>query len=599
MRWSKYQEAIYSAFEHGEDSLLIEAVAGSGKTTVLCELAEIMQRAFPSRRAVMVAFNKSIAMEMQARITAGNVAAMTLHSAGWAAWRRAGGLDWEPRVDSGKTTTIMRQVLTYEENKRFGETTRRLVGYAKAAGLVPHRANGSGIETNYPVDAYKGLVDDSDQAWEQLIDHYGLDPEDCSVECVRKVLARSIETMKEVCDFDDMLFAPVISGVPFDRWDVVLVDEAQDVSGIQMEMISRMVSVASGRVAGSGEYRSYVEDSQDGRVVAVGDRAQAIYGFRGAGHGSMDELKRRFGMRELPLSVSYRCPQAVVRHARQWVPQIEYADVAQAGYVGLEGTDWRGQAELAMGAPMADCYNCRTQPEREGSMYYCPSEHCPEWLATRDKDSWNKMNREMAQGGITKWRGIADFLPGDAVLCRLTRPLVAAAFALIRRRIACHVLGRDIGKGLTALIKKSRLGDSEPVEWFDRWLEDYEHREGERLRQRNKYAQAGLLSDKADTLKVFIAEAGADGTIGWLVREVEALFSDENGNGVTLATCHKAKGLEWDRVFVLDAGQFMPCPWARRDGWEYQQELNIQYVAATRAKRELRYITTADLGGAP
>ena len=274
-------------------------VHNSGKTRTLEELARIMGERFASQRGVMVAFNKSIAMELQSRIDKygfRNVQAMTLHSAGWSAWRRAGGLDWEPRVDSLKTHKIMREVLAYEEVKRFGETTRKLVAAAKGIGLVPGVQvldwQASGIQN--------GLVEDCPEAWEGLIDHYGLDEDECKVDCARRVLARSIEVARETCDFDDMLFQPVISGVPFDKYDVVLVDESQDVSAIQMTMIERMVK-------------------EEGRVIAVGDRKQSIYGFCGAGTDSMDIFQRRFQMRELPLSVTYRCPRAVVLHSRQWV----------------------------------------------------------------------------------------------------------------------------------------------------------------------------------------------------------------------------------------------------------------------------------------
>jgi len=566
MQWSGYQTAIYDAFEHGGESLLIEAVAGSGKTTVLVELSRIMQRAFPQQRGVFLAFNKSIAMELQSRIDARNVQAMTLHSAGWAAWRRAGGLDWTPQLDSLKTSKIMREVLSYEENKRWGETTRRLVGYAKGIGLVPQLATvnyienyASGVSGGIPC---RGLVEDTPEAWEGLMDHYSLDADECNIDCVRRVLARSIEVLRDVCDFDDMLFAPVIAGVPFDKYDVVLVDEAQDVSGIQMEMIGRMVGGEHPRcdcppyyakedapladfcpVHGLEEYRK----AAGGRVIAVGDRAQAIYGFRGAGTTSMDELQRRFGMKELPLSVSYRCPQDVVSWAQQWVPQIEWADTADFGFVGKEGTDWKGQAEIAL-------------------------------------------------EGISKWKGIGDFQPGDAILCRLTRPLVAAAFMLIRNRIACRVLGRDIGKGLVDLMKKAKSLQNAQLEAFDRWLEDYEHREVQRLRNKNKHAQAGLLVDRIDTIRVFMDQLG-DATVPELIAEIERLFVDNGGASgmVTLATCHKAKGLQWPRVFILDASKYMPCPWARGSGWEQNQEKNLQYVAATRTMRELRYITSEDL----
>jgi superfamily I DNA/RNA helicase len=68
-----------------------------------------------------------------------------------------------------------------------------------------------------------------------------------------------------------------------------------------------------------------------GRIIAVGDRNQAIYGFRGAHSASMDEIKKRFNARTLPLSVSYRCPQAVVLKAREWVERIEWAEGAEDG----------------------------------------------------------------------------------------------------------------------------------------------------------------------------------------------------------------------------------------------------------------------------
>lgn len=576
MNWSRYQQAIFSAFEQSEDSLLIEAVAGSGKSTTLLELARIMERAFPRQTAAFVAFNKAIAENLAQKITAPNVRAMTLHSAGFAAWRRAGGIDWCPKVDSGKVSGVMREVMTWEESRRWGETTRKLVALAKQVGLVP------AIPASYvanSVSYLEGLVPDTQEQWESLMDHYSVDPEECDLDLVRRVLARSIELSREVVDFDDMLYMPVVAGVPFDRYDVVLVDEAQDLSGIQHEIISRMVgyetngtgevntesrqtgwqesarqvpardmrSALQAAIADSGSHAGRYHSRS--RVIAVGDRHQAIYGFRGAHADSMDRLRERFGMRELPLSVSYRCPQAVVVHAQQWVPQIEYTDWAEFGYVGEEGTDWAGQCEIAL-------------------------------------------------EGISKWRRLEDFRPGDAVLCRLTRPLIEAAFTLIRGRVACRVLGRDIGKGLVTLVLKvARKRAEMPLGEFWDALDEYQTRQCAKWNAKGEYARAGQLGDQCDTLRVWQEDLGPEDTVATLTREVERLFTDGNGGlagMVTLSTIHKFKGLEAERVFVLDAGETLPCKWARQS-WELQAEANLAYVACTRAMRELRYITTEDL----
>lgn len=625
MQWSKYQQAIFDAFENTGDSLLIEAVAGSGKTTVLVELARIMRERQAGLRGCFMAFNKSIATTLQERIGGvGNVVAMTLHSAGWAAWRRAGGMDWVPRLDQHKVSNLMRTLMTWEERKRWEETTRKLVGFAKGIGLVPHDDGESVVMvgtsgelhdhvhferdscgSNSSCMRLRGLVPDTDETWESLIEHYGLDERECNIALVRKILARSIETARETCDYDDMLMMPVVSGVPFEKYDVVLVDEAQDVSGIQMEMISRMVKACP--ACGESER---CDSQAAGRVIAVGDRKQSIYGFRGAGTESMDQMQQRFGMRELPLSVTYRCPGAVVDHARQWVPQIESREGAPDGVVFGEETDYQGQCEISL-----------TEGDRDENTD--SFEHGQGHLRSTDaRDSAENGGRGLSDGGlsrrdttldaaagISKWRGLADFAAGDAILCRLNRPLIAAAFALIRRRIPCRILGREIGAGLVQLVKKPGFDAGRPVGDWERWVGDWLPRERARLLEKRRAAQAGQLEDRVATIRVFIEALitehidrdpcgdTPEPTIGELIQSIEEMFRDRGPEGmVTLATVHKAKGLEWPRVFILDAGELMPVPWGRGGGWELQQELNCCYIAATRASRELRYVTSRALG---
>lgn len=567
MNWSHYQQAIFDAFEHGTDSLLIEAVAGSGKTTVLVELARIMQRAFPERRGVFLAFNKSIATTLQEKLAGiGNVRAMTLHSAGWAAWRRAGGLEWTPQLNQHKTSDIIRKLMTWEERKKWEEGTRKLVGFAKGIGIVPGvhvldwRENG--IEN--------GLVEDTPEAWESLIDHYNLDEDDCNIDLARKVLARSIELAREECDYDDMLYMPVVAGVPFDSYDVVLVDEAQDVSAIQREMIERMA---------------------EGRVICCGDRFQSIFGFRGAGTNSMDMLQEHFNLKPLPLSVTYRCPQAVVKHARQWVSHLEWREGAPEGVVLGEETNWDAPVHIfPLGTPCVDC-GC---PAKVGTYsgnhaYFYLCSHCDMGCNYGD--------------GISKWRGLSDFRPGDAILCRLNRPLIETAFALIRKRIPARVLGRDIGQGLAALVKKPKFDGGRPVSDWQAWAQEYILREMVKLKEKRQFAKLGQFLDRMATIEVFIEDLRSNAIpehgepdIADLLALIDEVFREREPEGmVTLSTIHKAKGLEWNRVFILDAGELMPCPWAR-DGWEMEQEWHCCYIAATRAKSELRYITSKSLG---
>jgi len=65
----------------------------------------------------------------------------------------------------------------------------------------------------------------------------------------------------------------------------------------------------------------------------------------------------------------------------------------------------------------------------------------------------------------------------------------------------------------------------------------------------------------------------------------EEIFSDDTHSGIILSSVHRAKGLEAERVFILKP-ELMPHPLATSEQ-ELQQEMNIKYVAITRAKKEL------------
>ena len=129
-----------------------------------------------------------------------------------------------------------------------------------------------------------------------------------------------------------------------------------------------------------------------GRLVAVGDPRQAIYGFTGASHDAMDLIARDFNTIELPLTVCYRCATSIVRHAQTLVPYLEAHGAAPEGKV--------------------------------------------ETLHPAD-----------AQPLLTSH---------DAVLCRNVAPLMAYAFECIAKGVPVTVLGRDIGQGLLKLVRKQK-----------------------------------------------------------------------------------------------------------------------------------------------
>ena len=180
----------------------------------------------------------------------------------------------------------------------------------------------------------------------------------------------------------------------------------------------------------------------------------------------------------------------------------------------------------------------------------------------------------------------ATFVPSDAILCRVTAPLIRTAFQLLRANVVCYVLGKDIAAGLTTQIKKFRATSRDDLiakitQWRDR--------EVETLESRKRFSAASTISDRAECLLIFATKAhdGPESAIALITK----LFAD--GHGVTLATVHKAKGLEWNRVFILDRAKYMPSKFATQ-GWQKEQEMNIIYVAITRAQVDLCYIESKE-----
>jgi superfamily I DNA/RNA helicase len=513
---SPYQVAIFDFIDAGRGSAVIEAVAGSGKTSTIVAALERI----PSDKSVtFLAFNKSIADELKTRVPK-NCRAATFHSQGFSAWTNFVGRGVKIQVDANKCRGILDDVLRAE----FGDDS----GFPSIRSAEPgiqERETDELVQDDRAmyqafvlkmVSLSKGagmgyLIADDPASWFALADHFDvyLESDDAdetrAFDLCRRVLKRSIETADKVIDFDDMLFMPLIRNVRFWTNDYVFVDESQDTNGVQLALLPRMLKPGTGR------------------LVAVGDSRQAIYGFRGADSNAMKRIKDEFGAQSFPLSVSYRCPRAVVAAAQEFVPTMESFDGAPDGVV----------------RDLGDAF------------------------------------------------GPQSFNQDDAIICRNTAPLVDLAYSLIRAGVGCRILGREIGTGLVALIRKM---NARGVDALVEKLGAYRDREIAKYVSKGRDDKAEQVADRVDCILTVIGNLPETRrTVPALIADLEKMFDDNGGRRLTLATVHKSKGLEFDRVFILGRFQLMPSPWAKKD-WQVDQETNLIYVAITRAKRELYYI---------
>ena len=299
--WTKQQKDFFDFIEESNEGIILTAVAGSGKTTTLVEGANYIGE---GKNAAALAFNVRIKKDLEVRI--GNKAqCLTLNGLGHRAMCKYIGAN-RPNIDKNKMYKIVREVVNEYDVPDLWAAINAMSGKAKSHGLVPINALG----------LFKSMMEDSYGSWSELGEHYDIDCSHEIIELSREVLNRSIkQSMQDkICDFDDQIYIPTCWGASFDQRDVLFVDEAQDLSAIQHKMLKKVLR-------------------RGGRMIAVGDKNQAIYGFRGSLSNSIDLLSETFGLKPMSLTVSFRCARRIVEEAQKVVPIIEPFDGAVEGLV--------------------------------------------------------------------------------------------------------------------------------------------------------------------------------------------------------------------------------------------------------------------------
>ena len=374
--WSKYQNGVFDFITKPGGNGCTEAVAGSGKSTVI---KEGVARLVPNVASIFCgAFNKHIETPLARDLAMyPNVLVKTLNSFGNGICRKNIRGFYKIDKDNPKSQTVYRfEVLggakDSETKSRYYKSRwaiDRLISLAKANLLRP----GFSIEDmrelaiTYDITLPKGISEEN---------FYG-DLQATFQACVKNF---------RLLDFDDQIYLPIYYNWEFPIFDWSFVDEAQDLTPMQIEMMIRV--------------------SRAGRLMAVGDRYQAIYQFRGADSNAIPNIIERLACTVLPLSICYRCSKSVVREAQRIVPHIEYHEESPEGLV----TDTK------------------------------PGEY---WKIVTDK---------------------------DIVLCRTTAPLVSDCLKMIREGRKATVKGRDIGTNLIALVENQSEPGMSSTEFRDNLL---------------------------------------------------------------------------------------------------------------------------------
>lgn len=538
--------------------LIVSARAGTGKTTTIVEGLKVLRGIVPSitpspqqqavwdsialsrdaKSVCFVAFNKSIATELQHRVPAG-MDAMTMHSMGFAAVRAAYG---KVQVSGHRVDDIALKLLPQYAD--IWDLRRRRPGLLPLLGKIVGLCK---------MNLLEGTLADC----QQIVAHHAIDPgEDGSILVEAIGLAQLVlEKCKDVeadraIDYDDMVWIPVVNRLPIKKYDLLLVDECQDLNRCQQELAKK-----AGR-----------------RLVLVGDPHQAIYGFAGADAESMRRMENELsGVTSdpkdgrcclvpaeskcvvLPFTVTRRCAKAIVEEARKIVPDFE----------------------------------------------------------AHESNGPGSVTHMVAESGIVKlsYRDVA--ADGDMIICRLNAPLVNECFKFLKAGRKATIVGRDVGQGLISTIKATKAETvTELIHKLGVWVSEQTAKE-----QAKKHPSEDRLiaiSDRYDCIMSFVDGAA---TIAEVFRKIQSVFGskkcarcqlnyDDDANectkckghlvlvgGIRLSSVHKAKGLESRRVFILQTEKAqMPHPMAKT-AWQHEQEMNLKYVAITRAIEELVWVS--------
>ena len=270
-----------------------------------------------------------------------------------------------------------------------------------------------------------------------------------------------------------------------------------------------------------------------GRWICVGDEKQTVNLFAGSCEENFNQLCNEPNTQVFKLPISYRCGRQIIKAAQSIVPDI---------------------------LPKSDAIDGEVK------------ENCH----------------------------LRDLKDGDMVLARSKAPLLTIYSKLIKKGISCYIKGIDIGTNLIGLLdevkgtklNKSLSEDGVFVQLYDRLFNERNKLVLNRGLDIDDATLSSYILEKYDVIKALDIIAYDVKTKSDLKNKIREIFK-EDSKGVCISTIHKSKGLEADNVYIV-CHSSMPSKNCHHE-WEKIQEKNLVYVAYTRAKKVLGFISEKEI----
>ncbi|MBC3887992.1 AAA family ATPase [Acetobacterium paludosum] len=411
-------------------------------------------------------------------------------------------------------------------------------------------------------------------------------------------------------DFDDILkYAwgllkkyPELLNFFQKKYNYIHLDEAQDTSKIQFKIIELLAG-------------------KNGNLFMVGDEDQSIYGFRGAFPESLLSFKETWPQGEvLLMETNYRSTRQIVEKAnafiklnherykkemdtpngvgipiiREWVKSSEdqYKLIIESiKHEGKETAVLYRNNESAI--PLVDLLDGEKIP-------YQIKEHSPQFFT-------HFMIKD-----IQLFYQFACYPTDPDLFAQMYYKMDAAISKETVAQLKNHLgLNQNVFDALINLSRKrpwqierfkelkdgfQRLKTANPQNGIQMILDDLGYRSYLNFRISSGQSEENI-EQKLSVLKILggrVANFKDFFTKLDLLEEKlkEPQTQNDKKPRVTLSTLHSSKGLEFEKVFIIDAteGQLPSVSSAPEDEKQYAEEVRLFYVGATRAKKELIFL---------
>lgn len=541
MEHTEEQKKVFNFVQFESNHGIIDAVAGSGKTTTIVDSAAFID---PAKNVLFCAFNRSIRKEIQNRFSdkgLNRISVKTMHALGYDILKSNTSAEYD--MNNNKYREIIKSFVEEEFSEyllpllKLNNIPQEPQGYLEESQLRNYlyfyKSTLQDINNKFRLT----LAKDSFENFHKMVLHFNIfGPQKTKSKTFEQELryfydanshilqkGNELAAKQHLIDYSDMLYLPFhFKLFPDTKYDLLFIDECQDLSNSQIAVALKYVK-------------------QSGRILSVGDPSQSIYGFAGADIHSYRSLKSIPNTVELSLSRCFRCPDKVIELAQNFREDIY-------PFRPKEGTIERIPFEMAFKyVKPGNLVISRTKEPLTELLFILILENLPvEVHEDEVKDIINDMR----------------FL-----------------FTYEERRV----------RNFLQIILTARQRNSSFINKNAKKIDDPEERAAF-IRQ-----ETDLLNKKMDFIKSQAVQHDHVENLEQLFNKIKRLISGGK-HAVKLSTIHRAKGLENETVFILN---FDTLP-LYRDGqqeWEKEQERNLKYVALTRTKRHLYLVDSKRIPG--